>query len=106
MTPGTGSGAQFSYAGSTYLSGDYTTSRYNHLMPPNTLSVVVPIAGSDLAASINGGAQATTASSGHPGGVNLVLADGSLRFVRNGIEIHAWWALGSIAGGETLQEAF
>ncbi|MGD0899626.1 MAG: DUF1559 domain-containing protein, partial [Thermoguttaceae bacterium] len=100
VTPGAGAGAQYSYAGSTCLSGAYTASRYNHILPPGHVSVVIPIPGSDLAASINNGAQATTASSCHVGGVNLALADGSVRFVRNDVDLLLWRALGSIAGGE------
>ena len=104
--PGTGAGAQYSYAGNTFVSGDYTTSRYNHILPPNGISVVVVAANSDLATSINSGAQATTASSRHPDGVNLVLVDGSVRFIKNDINIRIWQGLGSIAGGETIPDTF
>jgi prepilin-type N-terminal cleavage/methylation domain-containing protein/prepilin-type processing-associated H-X9-DG protein len=45
----------------------------------------------------------TPASSYHPGGVNAGLADGSVRFVRDGVSPDAWLAAGSVAGGETLQ---
>jgi prepilin-type processing-associated H-X9-DG protein len=40
------------------------------------------------------------ARSRHPGGVSAVLADGSVRFVTNGISAQTWQAAGSIAGGE------
>ena len=46
-------------------------------------------------------------SSKHTGGVNLVMADGSGRFVRSitadGAERKAFWALGTRAGGEVIQ---
>ena len=105
-TRGTGAGVQYSYAGNTFVSGDYTTSRYNHILPPNGISVVVVAGNSDLATSINSGAQATTASSRHPDGVNLVLVDGSVRFIKNEIDTGIWRGLGSIAGGETLPDNF
>ena len=41
------------------------------------------------------------ARSNHPGGVNILLADGSTRFVSDGISLAVWRALGTIAGGET-----
>ncbi len=46
-------------------------------------------------------------SSNHPGGVNLLFADGSVHFLRSitddGMERRAFWALGTRAGGETVQ---
>jgi prepilin-type N-terminal cleavage/methylation domain-containing protein/prepilin-type processing-associated H-X9-DG protein len=99
VAPATGASNQYSLAGNTFIFGNYVDSRYNHIMPPNGLSGVIPN-GSDLHTAVNNGAQATTASSRHPGGVNVVLADGAVHFVANNIDISVWWALGSIAGNE------
>ena len=41
------------------------------------------------------------ARSAHAGGVNVALADGSGRFVRNGVDPAVWLNLGTRAGGET-----
>ena len=41
-------------------------------------------------------------SSRHPGGVNLLLGDGSVRFIKDTINITAWRALGTIHGGEVI----
>jgi len=38
----------------------------------------------------------------HPGGVNVLLMDGSTRQIRNGISIGVWRALGTRAGGEMV----
>jgi prepilin-type processing-associated H-X9-DG protein len=103
VTPGTGSNNQVSCAGASFIFGNYFDSRYNHLMPPNGPSGVIA-GGSDPFTAVNNGAQATTASSRHPGGVNLVLADGSVRFISNTVDIQTWWALGSIAGGELIAD--
>jgi prepilin-type processing-associated H-X9-DG protein len=45
---------------------------------------------------------AVTARSYHPGGVNIVLGDGSVRFVKNSIDGWLWRALGTVAGGEVI----
>jgi prepilin-type processing-associated H-X9-DG protein len=43
-----------------------------------------------------------SASSHHPGGVNALFADGSVRFIKNSISPVTWTALGTIAGGEVI----
>jgi len=45
---------------------------------------------------------ALTADSYHPGGVNCLLGDGSVRFVKTTINGPTWRALGTIAGGEVI----
>ena len=42
------------------------------------------------------------ARSRHPGGVNSLLADGSVRFFKNTINLPTWVALGSMSGGEVI----
>jgi prepilin-type N-terminal cleavage/methylation domain-containing protein/prepilin-type processing-associated H-X9-DG protein len=38
----------------------------------------------------------------HPGGSNVLMADGSSRFIKNSINVMSWRALGSSSGGEVL----
>ncbi|WP_169980682.1 DUF1559 domain-containing protein [Tautonia rosea] len=42
------------------------------------------------------------ARSRHPGGVNAVLADGSVRFVKNSVSLPVWRALSTTKGGEVI----
>jgi prepilin-type N-terminal cleavage/methylation domain-containing protein/prepilin-type processing-associated H-X9-DG protein len=44
----------------------------------------------------------TNASSRHSGGVNVMMADGSVRFVKDSINQQTWWALGTRNGGEIV----
>jgi len=42
--------------------------------------------------------------SNHTGGVNAAMGDGSVRFVRNSINITAWRAMGTALGGEAISD--
>jgi prepilin-type processing-associated H-X9-DG protein len=42
------------------------------------------------------------ARSWHPGGLNTTMADGSVRFVKNSINIFKWRALSTTQGGEVV----
>ena len=42
------------------------------------------------------------ARSRHPGGVNVALADGSVRFVTDYVDVATWRAMGTRAGGEVI----
>ncbi len=46
-----------------------------------------------------------TSRSMHPGGVNVALCDGSVRFVNQSLSLDAWQALGTPAGGEVIGNA-
>jgi prepilin-type N-terminal cleavage/methylation domain-containing protein/prepilin-type processing-associated H-X9-DG protein len=43
-----------------------------------------------------------TMRSRHPGGVNTLFGDGSVRFIKSSINQVTWWALGSKGGGEVI----
>ena len=44
------------------------------------------------------------ATSEHPGGVNVGMADGSVRFFNESVNPDVWWATGTANGGETAQQ--
>jgi prepilin-type N-terminal cleavage/methylation domain-containing protein/prepilin-type processing-associated H-X9-DG protein len=77
-------------SGAMWISGQPALTRYVHLMPPNTWSC-------------RSGLQiAHNASSRHPGIVNVLMCDGSVKAIKSSININPWWALGTRAGGELL----
>jgi prepilin-type processing-associated H-X9-DG protein len=45
---------------------------------------------------------AFTASSRHPGLVNVLFCDGSVRSIKDSISRDPWWALGTTANGEAI----
>jgi prepilin-type N-terminal cleavage/methylation domain-containing protein/prepilin-type processing-associated H-X9-DG protein len=51
---------------------------------------------------VSGSASFSNACSYHPGGVNTLMADGSVKFIRDNINQLVWWQLGSIANGEVV----
>ena len=67
---------------------------YSHLLPPNqsTCYGITTVPTSHQYAS----------TSGHVGGVNLLLCDGSVRFVNDSIDLRTWWALGTRNGNDQV----
>ncbi|MBI1901674.1 MAG: DUF1559 domain-containing protein [Planctomycetia bacterium] len=94
---------QNSRSGRNWVLGNYTPTRYNHVMTPNTKSCSRG-SGGTLVPKVNTAGGATTASSYHPAGVNLALADGSARIVKTQVSIVTWSALGSRAQREPTGE--
>jgi prepilin-type N-terminal cleavage/methylation domain-containing protein/prepilin-type processing-associated H-X9-DG protein len=80
-----------SNVGAPWMSDGHTSTRYYHGSPPNSRSCMFPPS-----------RISTTANSRHPGGVNVTLADGSVRFVKSSVSIPTWRALGTRNGGEVL----
>ena len=64
---------------------------YNHFMPPNTVQCVATNDGNtETWGSVM---DAIPPSSNHPGGVNMAMADGSVRFIKDSVNQQTWWAL-------------
>ena len=83
----------YSNVGGPWLQQYHSTNQYNHVLPPNGRSCMYPP-----------GRIATTSNSQHPGGVQITLCDGSVRFVSATVDLLTWRGLGSINGGETLSD--
>ncbi len=87
--------------GYLWASGEIRCASYNHFYPPNPPQY-------DCVANLStpGPQQFTAvgfkaARSFHPGGVNVLLADGAVRFITNDILPETWTALSTRAGSET-----
>ena len=82
--------------------GMETMTMFNTIVPPN--SKQYQWAGCRLDHEGGGFAfgQYSNATSAHPGGANVMMGDGSVRFVKDSINLQTWWALGSRNGGEIL----
>jgi prepilin-type N-terminal cleavage/methylation domain-containing protein/prepilin-type processing-associated H-X9-DG protein len=71
---------------------------YNHVMPPNNRNCGNSRV-NDWSLDAWGVAPPT---SNHPGGVNLCMADGSVKFIKDSVSIQTWQALGTRNGGEVV----
>ena len=78
--------------GATWIWGRQQVNTFSAYMPPNTS---VP----DMAAR---GIGFFAARSNHPGGVNAVFADGSVRFINETIPLEIWRASSTRASGEII----
>jgi prepilin-type processing-associated H-X9-DG protein len=98
-TPWTSS---ISYAGLEFDRDLWGTTFYTHTLPPNWNRKVTTgnqqyNCGDTAIAHFH-----LAASSYHTNGVNVCLADGSVRFVADSIDFTTWQAMGSMAGGEVF----
>ena len=84
--------------GDRWINGGYLSTAYNHFATPNSATFDC------LNSANNYGLK--TARSRHSGGVNLLLCDGSVHFITNGVSPVTWQALATRAGGEVIAEEF
>jgi type II secretory pathway pseudopilin PulG len=88
--------------GFLWASGEIRCGSYNHYYAPNPLDY-------DCVANLStpGQQQFTAvgfraARSYHKGGVNVLLGDGGIRFINDGVDINVWQAISTRAGEETV----
>jgi prepilin-type processing-associated H-X9-DG protein len=83
--------------------GFYFSVLYNHVYAPNAKAFDCcnncGFPGGDGEEAI------MTARSYHPGGVNLLMGDGAVRFVGDGVEEEIWRAIASRNGSETIDNS-
>jgi prepilin-type N-terminal cleavage/methylation domain-containing protein len=77
-------------SGAIYVSGQPSCTRYVHVMPPNTWTCR------------SGLQMSHVANSYHPGVVNMLVCDGSVKVIKSTININTWWALGTRNAGEVI----
>jgi prepilin-type N-terminal cleavage/methylation domain-containing protein/prepilin-type processing-associated H-X9-DG protein len=82
--------------GYSWVMGEMCCTTYNHVSTPNTTTC----AGIGFTGNMSNMAMVVPPSSYHTQGVNVSLADGSVRFIHNSVDLQGWRALGSINGGE------
>lgn len=90
--------------GAAWAVGSMTCIEYNHVAPPNTLScagMMDDMMGGGSGMMVDMSVQILP-SSLHPGTVNLLMGDGSVRSVKETVSLPVWRGLGTRIGGEVL----
>jgi prepilin-type N-terminal cleavage/methylation domain-containing protein/prepilin-type processing-associated H-X9-DG protein len=80
--------------GSRWIDGHYGNALYNHYFVPNVREWDC--------GNGNGNKALAAARSQHPGGVNVLWCDGSVRFVANSVSLATWRAVATRQGGEVV----
>jgi prepilin-type processing-associated H-X9-DG protein len=96
---------EYWWKGEFALSGGHNL--YSHTQTPNRRSCyytgVNSYPGTSSDQDYAGATQTmVAASSYHPGGVNVLFMDGTVRFVKNSISYIPWYAIATVAGGEVV----
>jgi prepilin-type N-terminal cleavage/methylation domain-containing protein/prepilin-type processing-associated H-X9-DG protein len=96
MVPITSFNQQWQWKGEWWGYG--ATMIYSHTQGPNRTSCVYH----DINQDGRGTITMISASSNHPGGVNVLFMDGSVRFVKNSVNFRPWYAIATPHNGESV----
>ena len=91
----------YGITGKNWINGMPGQTFFNTLNPPNSLNVDCMECGG---CAWYDGRGVINARSRHTGGVHCLLADGSVRFISNNVDINTWQRLGAIADGNPVGE--
>ena len=76
---------------------------FNTIVPPNSTQHKWAACRTDCNGGCDGASMDySNAQSYHSGGVNALMADGSVRFLKDSVSMPIYWGLGSRAGGEVI----
>lgn len=84
--------------GWSWVMGENCCTLYNHVATPNRLTC----GGTGFPGTMTNMAMQVPPSSRHPGGVNVAMCDGSVRFVSDAVNLDIWRAIGTRNGQEPL----
>jgi prepilin-type N-terminal cleavage/methylation domain-containing protein/prepilin-type processing-associated H-X9-DG protein len=93
------------YTGQLWALGERGQSLFNTVVPPNSKQYPWRSCRMSSAACPSCGMDGTTfvnASSNHPGGSNFAFADGSVRFIKDSVNMLTYESLGTRNGGEVV----
>jgi len=93
----TGTTPTWDWGGFYWAAGDYPGAKMNFVLAPNSKTPDCSPWG-----GVGAGIGFYSARSRHSGGVNVLLTDGSVKFIKDSVSIPTWYALATRSGGEVL----
>jgi len=84
--------------GMSWVMGEMCCTTYNHVSTPNKHTC----AGTGFPGTMANMPMQVPPSSRHPGGVNTLMGDGSVKFIKDTVALTTWRALGTRNGGEAI----
>jgi len=88
--------------GERWAWGETAMTMFHTIVPPNSNQFAFAACRNDCGGCSPDAAVFSNAQSNHPGGVNVLMSDGSVRFAKNTISWPIWWSLGTKANGEII----
>ncbi|MHC5540137.1 DUF1559 domain-containing protein [Singulisphaera rosea] len=83
--------------------GSMGATLFNTIVTPNNTRYIWSACRTDCNGGCDGASMDySNAQSYHPGGVNVLMADGSVRFIKDSVNTQTWWGLGTRSGGEVI----
>ncbi len=101
---GLGAGAQtlINNEGQWWIVGATNFSLFNTIVPPNSNQYKWASCRNGCNTCSPDGSSYANSSSNHSGGCNILMADGSVRFVKSTVSTNTWWSLGTRANNEVI----
>jgi prepilin-type processing-associated H-X9-DG protein len=85
--------------GDNWVQGAMCATLFNTIVPPNGQADEWAYCSATPSGACS---NISNVDSYHPGGANVMMTDGSVRFVKNSVNQMTWWGLGTIQGGEVI----
>jgi prepilin-type N-terminal cleavage/methylation domain-containing protein/prepilin-type processing-associated H-X9-DG protein len=82
--------------------GATTMTLFHTIVPPNSKQYAFNSCRSSCGGCGPDDSSYSNAQSQHPGGVNCLMTDGSVRFVKDSISMPIWWGIGTKANNEVI----
>jgi prepilin-type N-terminal cleavage/methylation domain-containing protein/prepilin-type processing-associated H-X9-DG protein len=92
----------YNSAGEYWAWGTPGMTLFNTIVPPASTQYPWNSCRSGCSGCGTDSSNIVNATSRHPGGCNVMMADGSVRFVKSSVSLLVWMQLGTISGGETV----